>query len=111
MSLSTVTATVTRRDVQRQDKTRFLALVKFREQRLNFVSVQTKAMMVLHTSYLQRKAQNVKVKIVGFGTRGMHARHRVASYVSSHLRCRSRRHIWNIHIFSNTKDKQLCART
>jgi hypothetical protein len=28
------------RYVQRQDKTRFLALVKFREQKLNFVSVQ-----------------------------------------------------------------------
>ncbi len=49
------------------DKTRFLALVKFREQSLNFLSVQATSML-LHTSNLQKENAKGNEKIVGFGT-------------------------------------------
>jgi len=74
MSVSTVAVTMTKRDVQRQDKTRFLARMKFREQRLDFVSVQTKSTLVSQTSYVASKGKcKNNETTVGFGTRGMHA--------------------------------------
>ena len=76
--MSTAMATMTRRlrrDVQRQDKTRVLALVQFCEQILNFVSVQITPTSVLHTSYLHKENAKGNENFVEFGTRGMFARY------------------------------------
>jgi hypothetical protein len=80
-------------DVQRQDKTRFLALVKFREQG----SISYRYRQSLRWYYIQaiskRKTQKVKKKLSGLAREGpgdARVISRCLFYVSSHLRPRSR---------------------
>lgn len=80
-------------DVQRQDKTLFLSTREISGTRLNFVSVQTKSRLVLHTSYLQKENAKVKKKLSGLAREGpgdARVISRCLFYVSSHLRPRSR---------------------